>query len=202
MREIITITVLSSIQALPQLKSHTYACLQVGATPIEIREAIYQCAPFIGFPRTLNSIDVINTVFKEKGIALPLKSTGTVTEKDRYEKGFNIQNPIYGNEISERYKPLPNNMGETLSNFLTELGFGDFYTREGLDIKTREQLVLCILTAIGQTGPLKSHVLGNLKLGTSLEEQCAIIMQCLPYVGIPNAFGVFNAILQVVNETK
>ena len=64
MRELITITVLSCLQALPQLKSHVGACLHVGLSPIEIREAIYQCAPFIGFPRTLNAISTMNEVFK------------------------------------------------------------------------------------------------------------------------------------------
>ena len=56
MRELVTITVLTAIQALPQLKAHLNACLNVGCTPVELREAIYQCAPFIGFPRTLNAI--------------------------------------------------------------------------------------------------------------------------------------------------
>ena len=54
MRELVTITVLATIQAIPQLKAHLGACLNVSCTPVELREAIYQCAPFIGFPRTLN----------------------------------------------------------------------------------------------------------------------------------------------------
>src|SRR6478672_1059265 len=49
-RELITVTVLACLQTLPQLKSHTAAALNVGVEPIEIREAIYQLAPFIGFP--------------------------------------------------------------------------------------------------------------------------------------------------------
>ena len=62
MRELVTITVLTTIQALPQLKAHLNACLNVGCTPVELREAVYQCAPFIGFPRTLNALDCINEV--------------------------------------------------------------------------------------------------------------------------------------------
>ncbi len=202
MRELITITVLSCLQALPQLKSHVGACLHVGLSPIEIREAIYQCAPFIGFPRTLNAISTMNEVFKANNIVLPLANTATVTEEDRFSKGSAIQNPIYGDEIAERYKDLPAGMGEDLARFLTELGFGDFYTRDGMDVKTRELLVLAILTALGQTGPFKSHVLGNLKIGNSLETQCAVIMQAMPYCGIPNAFGSFNVIKQVAEEMK
>lgn len=65
-RELITCTVLTTMQTLPQLKSHAEAALNVGVTPVELREAVYQCAPFIGFPRTLNAIGIINEVFREK----------------------------------------------------------------------------------------------------------------------------------------
>lgn len=39
-RELITIVTLTTMQTLPQLKSHTNAALNVGVPPIEIREAI------------------------------------------------------------------------------------------------------------------------------------------------------------------
>ena len=100
MRELITITVLTVNQTLPQLKAHVEACLNVGLTPLKIREAIYQCAPFIGFPKTLNAISAMNEVFAAKGIALPLESAETVSEETRYEKGLAIQSPLYGDELS------------------------------------------------------------------------------------------------------
>jgi 4-carboxymuconolactone decarboxylase len=70
-RELITITVLTTNQTLPQLKAHTNAALNIGVSPVQIREAVYQSAPFIGFPKTLNALDTINTVFTSRGIALP-----------------------------------------------------------------------------------------------------------------------------------
>ena len=48
-RELITLTVLTVNQTLPQLKAHVGACLHIGVTPVDIRETVYQCAPFIGF---------------------------------------------------------------------------------------------------------------------------------------------------------
>ena len=63
-RELITIVVLTTQQTLPQLKAHTKAALNIDVKPIEIREAIYQCAPFIGFPKTLNALGIINEVFQ------------------------------------------------------------------------------------------------------------------------------------------
>ena len=49
-REMITCVTLVSMQTLPQLKAHVNAALNVGVTPVEVRELIYMCAPFIGFP--------------------------------------------------------------------------------------------------------------------------------------------------------
>lgn len=199
-REMITVTSLAVQQTLPQLKAHINAALNVGVTPIELREAIYQCAPFIGFPKTLNALEVLNQVFKEKGIETPLKSTATVKEEDRYKKGFAIQNPLYGDEIKISLEGLPDNMGADVSKFLTEVGFGDFYSREGLDIKTRELLILSILVTTGNTTTLKSHIKGNLKAGNTKETITAAIIQCLPYVGFPNTISALKIMKEVLSE--
>jgi 4-carboxymuconolactone decarboxylase len=68
---------------LPQLKAHTGAALNIGVTPVEIREAVYQCGPFIGFPKTLNAVGTINEVFKERNISHPLENQSTVSEENR-----------------------------------------------------------------------------------------------------------------------
>ena len=78
LRELITVTVLTVNQTLPQLKAHVGACLNTGLTPTEIREAVYRCAPFIGFPKTLNAIAAMNEVYASKGIELPLEDCGAV----------------------------------------------------------------------------------------------------------------------------
>jgi 4-carboxymuconolactone decarboxylase len=40
--------VLACLQTLPQLTSHTHGALDVGVAPVEIREAAYQLATFLG----------------------------------------------------------------------------------------------------------------------------------------------------------
>lgn len=195
-REMLTIASLSTQQTLPQLKAHINAALNIGVSPLEIREIIYQCAPFIGFPKTLNAIGVFNEVLKEKGIKTPLDNAATVSEETRAQKGREIQYPIYGDEIQKSLENLPGNMGADVSRFLTEFCFGDIYTREGLDIKTRELLTIGILTTNGSTNTLKKHIAGAIKVGNTKEEICAAIIQCLPYVGFPNALealGILKA---------
>lgn len=193
-REMITIVTLTTQQTLPQLKSHTKAALNIGVSPVQIREAVYQCAPFIGFPKTLNAVNTINEVFVERGIKLPLEKQATVAEEERYQKGKEIQYPLYGDEIKEATKNLPGGMGEDLSRFLTEMCFGDFYTRMGLDVKTRELLMLCALTTLGAEKQIRAHAIGNIKAGNSKETLIAALVQCLPYIGFPNALNAINIV--------
>ena len=54
-RELLTVTALAAMQTLPQLKAHVAAALRTGASPLQVRETIYQCAPYIGFPKTLTT---------------------------------------------------------------------------------------------------------------------------------------------------
>ena len=194
MRELVTITVLTTIQALPKLKAHLNACLNVDCTPVELREAIYQCAPFLGFPRTLNAIGVLNEVLTDRGVSLPLPRQGTVADDERYEKGLAIQEPVYGTEIKERYTWLPGEFAEAVPRFLTELGFGDFNTRTGMDAKTRELLTVIILASMGGAEvQVRSHVYGALKVGSSREEVVCALVHAGAYMGIPRLFNALNA---------
>ncbi len=198
-RELITVVCLTTMQTLPQLKSHINGALNAGNSPLEVREAIYQCAPFIGFPKTLNALGVLNEVFKERGIQTPLESGVTVTEKDRYQKGKEIQEKLYGDEIKQAMKGLPDNIGDEAARFLTEVCFGDFYTRKGLDIKTRELISLAVLVTKDDNITLKSHIKGSLKAGNSPETVAAVILQCMPYTGMPNALHAFTFLKEELN---
>ena len=202
MRELITVTVLTALSALPQIKAHVGASLNAGCTPVEIREAVYQCAPFIGFPKTLNAIAAMNEVFLQQGIDLPLPKQSTlVSSNERYEKGLNIQSPIYGDEIKERYTWLPKPFDEAVPRFLTELCFGDFNTRAGLDGKTRELLTVVLLTALGGAEvQVKSHVEGALKAGNTKEEIVCALVHASGYMGIPRLFNALNTCKELLTE--
>lgn len=196
MRELITVTVLAVNQTLPQLKSHTKASLNVGCTPVEIREAVYQLAPFIGFPKTLNAIGAMNEVFVSEGISLPVESQETVTEETRYETGRQLQETVYGTEISERYAGLPKEFAVAVPKFLTELCFGDFISRSGLNRKDRELLLFVALAALGDTAlQIKSHAEGAQKCGNEIETLLAALVQAMPYIGFPRAFAALNQLL-------
>ena len=194
-RELITITAATTNQTLPQLKAHTNAALNIGVKPIEIREVVYQLAPFIGYPKLLNALDTINSVFKSKGIKLPLQNEATVSDSQRFDKGKEIQYPIYGEDMKQNMKDLPGEFAEAIPRILTESCFGDFYTRSGLDIKTRELMIFCALVTLGGTErQMSSHAVGNMKVGNDKETLLSALVQLYPYIGFPR---IANAIYSI-----
>jgi 4-carboxymuconolactone decarboxylase len=197
-RELITLVVLTTNQTLPQLKAHVGAALNVGLTPVEIKEAVYQCAPYIGFPKTLNAINEVNEVFKSKNIALPIESQKEVDEDNRYDKGVATQVEIFGNVIAKMQESTPSNR-KHIQEYLSAFCFGDFYTRGGLDIKTRELLTLCIVSSLGGCeGQVKSHVLGNKNVGNDKETLITAITHCLPYMGFPRTLNALACVNEVI----
>lgn len=197
-RELITITALVTNQTLPQLTPHTHAALNIGVTPIEIREVIYQCAPFIGFPKVLNAMEVVNKVFEQRGIQVPLENLGTVTEADRLEKGLEKQGPLYGDGMKRNMQDLPGGLGNAIPTLLTESCFGDFYTRKGLDVQTRELMIFCALATLGGTEKqMASHAAGNMKVGNDKETLISAMVQLYPYVGFPRAANAIYTIREV-----
>lgn len=200
-REMITCVTLATMQTLPQLKAHAGAALNVGVTPLELREAMYLTAPFIGFPKTLNAVSTVNEVFKERGISLPLENQTTVTEDNRHEQGVAIQDKLYHGGISGVLSGIPGNLDEDVSRFLTDYFFGEIYTRGTLDIPTKELLGYCILTTLEAESQLQSHFHGNIKAGNSPQTVASAVIQTLPYIGFPAAIKALRIIKQEMERT-
>ena len=67
-REMISLAALTTLGTTTILKTHVYSALNAGLTPVEITETVYHCAPYVGAAKSLEAINVVNDVFKEKGI--------------------------------------------------------------------------------------------------------------------------------------
>ena len=199
MRELITLVVLTAVQTPDGIKPHVEAALRAGATPVEIKEALYQCAPYIGFPKTGTTLLLVNEVFREKGIPLPVASQKTVTEANRYEEGLKVQKSIFGEAIDVMHRNTPENQKPIMQNYLSS------FTRTGLDLKSREILTFCIISSLGGCeSQVRSHVQGNVNVGNSKENLVDALAQMLPYIGFPrtlNALGCVNAVIPENRKT-
>jgi 4-carboxymuconolactone decarboxylase len=115
-------------------------------------------------------------------------------DNERYVRGWAKLKEIDG-EQGERVIASLGDIAPDFARLLIEFPFGDIYSRDGLDLKTREIAVVAALTALGNAVPqLKVHIHGALNVGCSREEIVEVMMQMAVYAGFPAALnGLFAA---------
>ena len=197
-RQLVTLVVLATSQNEKLLRENVKGSLHVGVTPLELREAIYQVAPYIGFPKAFEALEVMNGVFKQEGIKLPLSKQGTVTEENRFDKGLAVQKSIYGERIDKSRADSPKDQVH-IQDDLSAFCFGDTYTRGTLDLKMRELLTVSVIAALGGAEPqLKGHIQGNINVGNDRETIIGAITQSMPYIGFPRTLNALRCINDVI----
>lgn len=67
-RQLVTVAALTVLGRLEELKLHIQAALNVGCTPREIAEVIFQTAVYGGVPATNQALKTLRTVLQEKGM--------------------------------------------------------------------------------------------------------------------------------------
>ena len=201
-RQLITIVVLTTNQNYKFLNRVINESLTLNVTPLQIREALYHVAPYIGFPKVFEALDVANEVFTAKGITLPLENQGTTTDSDRFEKGLNFQVSKYGERINKMRDSTPDYQKHLQDN-LSAFCFGDIYTRGTLDYKTREMLTMAVIGTLGTAeAQYKSHVIGTLDAGATNEEVIGVITTMNPYIGFPRTLNALRIANEVFTERK
>ncbi len=112
----------------------------------------------------------------------------------RYTRGLAKLKEIDGQQ-GERVIESLKDIAPDFANYIIEFGFGDIYSRPGLDLKSREIAVVAALTALGNAAPqLKVHIHGALNVGCTKDEIVEVIMQMAVYAGFPAALnGMFAA---------
>lgn len=172
------------------------AALNCGATPVEVREIVYQAAAYLGIGRVYPFLKITNEVLAERGIRLPLPGQTTTTMETRREAGTQAQVDIFGENMRDFWKSGPEE-SRHINCWLAANCFGDYYTRTGLDFQQREMITFCFLAAQGGCEPqLTSHAAANMRIGNDKTFLIKVISQCLPYIGYPRSLNA----LRCVNE--
>jgi 4-carboxymuconolactone decarboxylase len=185
-------------QALGEYKVMVGAALHVGLTPIEIKEILYQSVPYVGVAKVFDFLHATNEALQNNGVSLPLEGQSTTTPETRFEKGVAAQKAIFGEAIDKMRQQSPKDQMH-IQDFLAANCFGDYYTRNGLDLKTRELLTFAMLISLGGCEPqVKGHVTGNLKVGNDRARLVDVVTQLLPFIGYPRTLNALRVIDEVV----
>lgn len=163
--------------------------LDAGVTPVMAKEIVYQATDYLGFGRVLPFINITNEILEARGVALPLENQATTILEDRLEKGIQAQVDIFGEHMNEAWK------ASYINRWLASNCFGDYYTRNGLDLAQREMITFCFIMAQGGCEPqLTAHAKGNMNLGNDKEFLIRVVSQCVPYIGYPRSLNAIACI--------
>lgn len=201
---LVTIAALTASQGLEALPAHAGAALRVGASPADIREALYQCAGYVGFPRVEAALRVVNPVLQKHGASLPLAPEGTVDEATRLAAGLAVQKKIFG---EENIDALRNNavagQKAIVANYLSAFCFGDLYTRKVLDLKLRELVTFSAIVALGGCDPqARAHAAANVSVGNTKQNLVDALAVMLPLIGFPRTLNGLAAVNAALLEDK
>lgn len=70
--------------------------LNVGVTPVEAREIVYQAVPYTGMGKAFDFIHATNDVLTARSVQLPLDGQSMTTPATRPEQGRAVQERIVG----------------------------------------------------------------------------------------------------------
>ncbi|MFE5339709.1 carboxymuconolactone decarboxylase family protein [Isoptericola sp. NPDC056578] len=194
-RTLVQLAALIACGALGEFRVLAGGALRVGVTPVELKEVVYQAVPYVGMGRVFDFLHATNELLTERGVELPLPGQSTTTRATRAERGLAVQKQIIGDEaVDAMYAHAPSDE-QHIQRYLSANCFGDHYTRNGIDVPTRELLTLSMLVSLGGADPqVAGHVRANLRVGNDRAMLIAVITQLLPYVGYPRTLNALRAL--------
>jgi 4-carboxymuconolactone decarboxylase len=182
-------------QALTEYRVMLGAALQVGVTPVEVKEIVYQAVPYVGMAKVFDFIHATNEVLTDRGVALPLEGQSTTTSETRQAKGLAAQKEIIGSDRVDDMYASASDETVHIQRFISTNGFGDHLTRTGLDVRIRELLTFSMLVTLGGCEPqVKGHVAANLNVGNDRSVLLAVVTQLLPFIGYPRTLNGVSAV--------
>ena len=196
------VTLASNIasQAQAEYRITLESALNEGITSIEIKEILYQSVAYAGMAKVRDFIGITNDILLARGVRLPLEGQSVVSSETRFNKGLELQKSIFGERIEQMHKNAPDNQ-KHIQRYLSANCFGDYQTRSGLNVKTRELITFSILVSLGGCeSQVKSHIQGNVNVGNNKDTLLAVVTQLLPFIGYPRTLNAIACLNEVIPE--
>jgi 4-carboxymuconolactone decarboxylase len=122
-------------------------------------------------------------------------------EKDRYDSGMAKRRRVLGAAHVERANAANSAFTQEFQALITRYAWGEIWTREHLDERTRRVLVIGTLLALGKWEEFRLHVRAALAQGGfSADDVKEIILQQTIYCGVPAANHAFKEAAGVIAE--
>jgi len=111
----------------------------------------------------------------------------------KYQAGLRIRRAVLGDAYVEKAMANATAFNKPLQEMVTENCWGEVWTREGIDKRTRSLITIATLAALKASTELKTHVLGALRNGCTVEEIREVLLHSTVYCGVPSGIEAFRA---------
>jgi len=109
---------------------------------------------------------------------------------DRYRRGIDIAEQLAADKVAHFVQSGVAEVAPDFARMVIEFAFGDIYSRDTLDLRTRELVAIAALAAKGTAGPqLRMHVESAAGCGITKAEVIEVLMQTALYAGLPAALN-------------
>ncbi|MFE9401104.1 alpha/beta fold hydrolase [Streptomyces sp. NPDC006530] len=120
---------------------------------------------------------------------------------DGYEAGMRIRRDVLGDaQVDAEAAPADASFGAAFDELTTRHAWGEVWSREGLDRRTRVAVALAALASGGHLDDLAAHTRAALRAGLTPAEIEEVLLQTGVYCGIPAASAALRVAGAVVRE--
>ena len=122
------------------------------------------------------------------------------TPDDRYEQGTKVRREVLGDAHVDAVNDTADAFTEDFQELVTRYAWGEVWSRDGLDRRTRSVITLTALVASGHLEGLAAHTRAALRNGLTPAEIKEVLLQSAVYCGIPAAGAAFAVAQKVIQE--
>jgi 4-carboxymuconolactone decarboxylase len=119
---------------------------------------------------------------------------------DAFDRGMRTRREVLGDEHLDEAIARTTGFTEDFQDLITRYAWGEIWSRDGLDRRTRSCITLTALVALGREEELAMHVRAALRIGLSPEEIKEVLLHSAIYCGVPAANGAFAVAQRVLDE--
>lgn len=123
--------------------------------------------------------------------------TDSAPTGDRYERGLAALRMVTGDERPVVLDSVAE-IAPDLARMTIEFGYGDIWSRPGLEPRQRQLATVAALAALGNAAPqLRFHIAGALNVGCTRREVVETVIHTSVYAGFPAALNALGAAREV-----
>ncbi|WP_328540719.1 bifunctional 3-oxoadipate enol-lactonase/4-carboxymuconolactone decarboxylase PcaDC [Streptomyces sp. NBC_00344] len=119
---------------------------------------------------------------------------------DPYEAGAKVRREVLGDAHVDRIEDATDGFTGDFQELVTRYAWGEIWTRDGLDRRTRSAVTLTALVSGGHLEELAFHVRAALRNGLTPVEIKEVLLQTAVYCGVPAANSAFKVAQSVIRQ--